>query len=191
MALLLSKAVSWAWGLFSYDEQGWKTVDTRLLFPSNDVSPPSLSQMHSTRWCGRRIAQVPPWFPRRTKSRSSLGLWWCCITHLWGVTFREEGVQEEIYVRRDSFLHWLPQDLCWKFQLHLNPFLDLRKASTSKCSANCLQAKTPETSFTKFISVHASESTCLSGKSASPDLLLGFGQITLKLNALSQDGITH
>lgn len=37
----------------------------------------------------------------------------------------------------------------------------------SKCSLNCLQPKTPETSLTKFISVHASESTCLSGKSAS------------------------
>ena len=37
----------------------------------------------------------------------------------------------------------------------------------SKCSANCLQPKTPETSLTKFTSVHASESTCLSGKSAS------------------------
>lgn len=134
------------------------------------LGPPSLSQMHSTRWCGRRIAQVPPCFPRRTKwmkSRSSLGLWWCCIAHLWGVTFREEGrprgnlrPETPFYTGFSGFVLKVPAPL------KLSPGPTEGK-QFSKCSANCLQAKTPETSFTKFISVHASESTCLSGKSVS------------------------
>ena len=80
------------------------------------------------------MLQVPPCFPRRTKwmkSRSSVGLWWCCIAHLWGLIFREEGRPRGNLRPRRLLSTLASRDLWWKFQLHLNSSLDLRKASNS------------------------------------------------------------
>ena len=80
------------------------------------------------------MLQVPRYFPRKMKwmkSRSSVGLWWCYIAHLRSLTFREEG-RPRGNLRPGRFFSTLTSRAsCWKFQLHLNSSLDLRKASNS------------------------------------------------------------
>ena len=68
VACSLSKAVSWAQGHSHVAEQGPKTVDTRLPFPTKLCwAAPYLSQTHLMRRCGRRNTPGSSVFPEKNK----------------------------------------------------------------------------------------------------------------------------
>ena len=92
-------------------------------FPKSDA----FNKMMWKKKCFRFHHVSPKWM----KSRSSVGLWWCCIAHLWGLTFREEGRPRGNLRPRRLLSTLASRDLWSKFQLHLNSSLDLRKASNS------------------------------------------------------------